>query len=196
MYTFLVIGALMVIFPFIWMISTSLMTFGETATRRWFPGVPQFINYAQAWHQGKFSKYFLNSVIIACVTVSGQLFTSILAGYCLARIRFRGRNLIFALLLSTMMVPAMVVMIPNFMVIQDVFVHCRPRQAVSFRTAIFGSSGSWLNSLIGITLPSMVSVFSIFLLRQFLAQIPWELWDAAPHRRSRPYPLSCSGGSP
>ncbi|MBP7964597.1 MAG: carbohydrate ABC transporter permease [Caldilineaceae bacterium] len=165
MYGVLLLGAFLALLPFYWMLSASLMTYGETATRAWIPDVPQFGNYLEAWTEAKFSKYFMNSVIITGVTISGQLFTSILAGYAFARIKFFGRELLFTMLLTTMMIPAMVTMIPNFMMISG--------RVISL------PGGSWVNTLQGITVPYMVSVFSIFLLRQFFAQIPWELWDAA-----------------
>lgn len=167
MYLILLMGVVIAIMPFFWMVSASLMTYGETATRQWLPSNPQWSNYAEAWREANFSKYFMNSVIITAVTLGGQLVTSILAGYAFARIKFFGRNFIFALLLSTMMIPAMVTMIPNFQLIANKIVF------------IPLPGGSWLNTLQGITVPYMVSVFSIFLLRQFFAQVPWELWDAA-----------------
>jgi len=164
-YTALLLGMVLAVVPFLWMTSASLMTYGETATRQLMPAVPQWTNYAQAWNEANFSRYFLNSVIITTVTVAAQLATSILAGYAFARIRFFGREFIFAVLLSTMMIPSVVTMIPNFMIIRgDIF----PLPG-----------GSWLNTLQGIVMPYVVSVFSIFLLRQFFAQVPWELWDAA-----------------
>lgn len=167
MYLILIIGLVLAILPFFWMVSASLMTYGETATRQWLPKVPQFGNYLEAWNEANFSKYFWNSVIITSITIIGQLTTSILAGYAFARIRFFGRDFIFALMLSTIMIPAVVTMIPNF-------------QLVSGRIPFIPlPGGSWLNTLQGITVPYMVSVFSIFLLRQFFAQVPWELWDAA-----------------
>lgn len=169
MYVVLLVGVAIAILPFFWMLSTSLMTYGETATRKWWPAVPQFSNYAEAWSEANFSKYFVNSVVITAVTMAGQLATSILAAYSFARIRFFGREFIFAVLLSTMMIPAMVTMIPNFIVIRG-GLFCLPT---------VGGTCSWLNTLQGIAVPYMVSVFSIFLLRQFFAQIPWELWDAA-----------------
>ncbi len=178
MYLILIIGVVVALLPFFWMISSSLMTYGETATRQWVPDVPQWSNYTEAWREADFSKYFWNSVIITAVTLAGQLTTSILAAYAFARIRFFGRELIFALLLSTMMIPAMVTMIPNFMVIRGGLV-CLPVLTDSGAGSSLLRCGSWLNTLQGITAPYMVSVFSIFLLRQFFAQIPWELWDAA-----------------
>jgi ABC-type glycerol-3-phosphate transport system permease component len=165
MYVILIAGALLAMLPFFWMLSASLMTYGETATRKWLPAVPQFANYVEAWTEANFSKYFMNSVIITVTTVAGQLTTSVLAGYAFARIKFKGRDLIFAVLLSTMMIPSMVTMIPNFIVVRGDLIPL--------------PGGSWLNTLQGITVPYMASVFSIFLLRQFFAQIPWELWDAA-----------------
>ncbi len=165
MYAILLVGTVIAILPFYWMIAASLMTYGETALRHWWPEVPQWSNYVEAWTEAKFSKYFMNSVIIAAVTVSGQLLTSILAGYAFARIKFWGREFIFGVLLSTIMIPSMVTMIPNFLMIRGSIIPL--------------PGGSWLNTLQGITVPYMASVFSIFLLRQFFAQIPWELWDAA-----------------
>ncbi len=165
MYAILILGAIVAMLPFFWMLSASLMTYGETATRKWLPSVPQFANYIEAWTEANFSKYFMNSVIITATTVAGQLTTSTLAAYAFARIRFKGRELIFGILLSTMMIPAMVTMIPNFIVIRGDIIPL--------------PGGTWLNTLQGITVPYMASVFSIFLLRQFFAQIPWELWDAA-----------------
>ena len=120
-------GVLLALVPFFWMLSSSLMTYGETATRQWLPDVPQFSNYTEAWREADFSKYFWNSVIITAVTLAGQLTTSILAAYAFARIRFFGREFIFALLLSTMMIPAMVTMIPNFIVIRGGLV-CLPAE--------------------------------------------------------------------
>jgi ABC-type glycerol-3-phosphate transport system permease component len=165
LYVVLIAAAFIAMVPFYWMISTSLMSYGETALRKWLPEVPQFSNYSEAWSQAKFSKYFINSIIITAVTLAGQLTTSILAGYAFARIKFVAREFLFSLMLSTMMIPATVTIIPNLLIIRG--------------DVIPLPGGTWLNSLQGITVPYMASVFSIFLLRQFFAQIPWELWDAA-----------------
>ena len=104
-YTILILGVFVAILPFFWMISTSLMTLGETINKKWLPDVPQFSNYVEAWTEANFAKYFLNSVIITAVTVLGQLTVSILAGYGFARIKFFGREVIFAILLASMMIP-------------------------------------------------------------------------------------------
>lgn len=165
LYLILLSGAVIAIIPFFWMISTSFMTLGETINRYWLPQSPQVENYIEAWTEARFAKYFVNSVIITFTTMAGLLTTSILAGYAFARIKFFGRDVIFAILLATMMIPESVTMIPNFLVIRgDVF----PLPG-----------GSWLNTLPALTVPFMANVFSIFLLRQFFAQIPNDLWDAA-----------------
>lgn len=167
LYGVLLLGGIISLIPFAWMVSASLMTLGETVSRQLLPSVPRFENYVQAWQDANFARYFLNSAVIAAAILAGQLFTSILAGYAFARIEFKGRGLIFSIMLSTLMIQGMVTMIPNFLVVAN---------RVPF---IPLPGGSWLNTLQGITVPGMASVFSIFLLRQFFAQIPWELWDAA-----------------
>lgn len=164
-YVVLIAGAVVFIFPFLWMISNSLMTLGETATRVLLPKVPQWSNYLDAWNQAKFSKYLYNSVLVTLGTLTGLLFTSILAGYAFGRIEFKGKSILFGLFLATMMIPESVTLIPNYLLI---------------RGAIFPlPGGSWLNTYWALTVPFMANAFSIFLLRQFFSQIPKELWDAA-----------------
>lgn len=165
LYLVLIIGALIAIFPFFWMVSNSLMTLGETINRRLLPDIPQFGNYVEAWNGARFAKYFWNSVVITVITCAGLLFTSILAGYAFARIQFTGRDLIFALLLSTLMIPETVTVLPSFLLIRGNIIPL--------------PGGSWLNKLPALTVPFMANAFSIFLLKQFFAQIPNELWDAA-----------------
>jgi ABC-type glycerol-3-phosphate transport system permease component len=163
LYGVLTAAAVAAILPFFWMGSTSLMTLGETINRVWLPADPQFANFETAWREARFSRYFLNSVVVTGVTLAGVLMTSILAGYAFARIRFAGRNLIFAIVLATLMLPESVTMIPNFLMVRGDIIPW----------------GSWLNTLPALTVPFMASAFSIFLLRQFFATIPNELWDAA-----------------
>lgn len=165
LYLILLFGAVIAIVPFFWMVSTSLMTLGETINKQWLPKAPQFSNYTEAWTEAKFAKYFLNSVIITFITIAGLLTTSILSGYAFGRIKFYGRNVIFTLLLATMMIPESVTMIPNFLLIRG--------------DVIPLPGGSWLNKLPALTIPFMANAFSIFLLRQFFIKIPDDLWDAA-----------------
>lgn len=165
LYLVLVLGAVLAVLPFYWMVATSFMTLGETINRVWVPESLQFKNYLVAWQEAKFAKYFVNSLIITFTTLVGLLTTSILAGYAFARIKFFGRDIIFALLLATMMIPESVTMIPNFLIIRG--------------DVIPLPGGSWLNKLAALTVPFMANAFSIFLLRQFFITIPNELWDAA-----------------
>jgi ABC-type glycerol-3-phosphate transport system permease component len=163
-YAFLIIGALIAIFPFFWMISVSLMTIGEAQGTRLIPSALHFENYINAWKEANFSLYMWNSTRITLLTLAGELTFSTLAAYAFARIKFPGRDIIFGVLLSTMMIPAMVIIIPNFLTV-----------------TWLGRIGplKWINNWPALTIPFMGSVFSIFLLRQFFAQIPDELYDAA-----------------
>ncbi|MEJ2010683.1 MAG: carbohydrate ABC transporter permease [Anaerolineales bacterium] len=164
MYLVLGVGAFLAVIPFIWMISTSLMTIGEAMGVRFFPSTVHLENYVQAWNEALLAKYMVNSIKITLITLAGQMTVSILAAYAFARIQFPGRDLIFGILLSTLMIPAMVLIIPNFLTV-----------------TWLGRIGpiKWINNWPALTVPFMGSVFSIFLLRQFFAQIPDELYDAA-----------------
>jgi ABC-type glycerol-3-phosphate transport system permease component len=163
-YLVLLLGALISLGPFAWMISKSLMTLGEALGAKFIPTEMHFENYIQAWQGALFSKYMINSVLITLITLAGELVFSVMAAYAFARMQFPGRNLIFALLLSSMMIPGMVTMIPNLLTV-----------------TWLGRVGPipWLDNWPALTIPFMGSVFSIFLLRQFFAQIPEELFDAA-----------------
>ena len=122
------------------------------------------VNYLEAWRKAEFSEYFFNSVQITLITLAGELIVSVTAAYAFARMNFPGKNLIFGLLIATLMVPGMVTIIPNFLTV-----------------TWFGriSPIPWINNWPSLTIPFMGSIFSIFLLRQFFAQIPQDLFDAA-----------------
>lgn len=163
-YLILIIGAFLAVIPFIWMLSTSVMTLPEATGIRFFPSEIHLENYVNAWKEAQFAEYFWNSVQITLITLTGQITFSVLAAYAFARINFPGRDLIFGIMLSTMMIPAMVLIIPNFLLV-----------------TWLGRIGPipWINNWPALTVPFMGSVFSIFLLRQFFAQVPDELFDAA-----------------
>jgi ABC-type glycerol-3-phosphate transport system permease component len=163
-YFILIAWAFIAIVPFVWMLSTSVMTLGEAQGVRFFPSEIHLENYVEAWEIAEFAEYFFNSVQITAITLVGQLVVSILAAYAFARIQFPGRDLIFGIMLSTMMIPAMVLTIPNFL-------------TVTWLGRIMPIK--WINNWPALTIPFWGSVFSIFLLRQFFAQIPDELFDAA-----------------
>jgi len=122
-------------------------------------------NYHQAWVTAKFSEYMWNSIRLTLITLAGILIVSTLAAYAFGRMQFPGRELLFALLLSTMMIPETVTMIPNFLTITG---------HNPFLPFI-----NWYDNWPALTVPFMATFFNIFLLRQFFAQIPSELWDAA-----------------
>jgi len=176
LYGTLIFFAVLSLLPFFWMISTSLMTASDAQVGRLIPTTAlQFQNYGMAWDEGNFGKYFMNSVIIAVVTLIGVVVTSVLAGYAFARIKFYGRNVIFTLLLATIMVPDTVTLVPNYLTIRgNIFPLPLGDQSVWFV-----GGNSWYDLLSALTIPFMGSVFGIFLLRQFFATIPDELWDAA-----------------
>jgi ABC-type glycerol-3-phosphate transport system permease component len=172
----LVLGGIACIMPFLFMLSTSLKTVGETITRvsplpfnpDFWPSVPRWENYVRAWTQASFSLYFRNSVITAAITLAGVMLSSSLAAYAFAKIRFAGSRLLFSAFLATLIIPESVYLIPNFITITT-----------------FG----WYDTLAGLTVPFMASAFYIFLLRQFFAQLPNELLesariDGAGHARS------------
>ena len=163
-YTILFIGAVVSLVPFIWMILTSFMSLGEAMGNTWIPKEFLWSNYAEAWGEAKLSSYILNSVIITTITLTGELIVAILAAYAFSRMHFPGRDTIFGILLSTMMIPGMVLMIPNLLTV-----------------TWLGRVGPipWMDNWPALTIPFMGSVFAIFLLRQFFSQIPDELFDAA-----------------
>jgi ABC-type glycerol-3-phosphate transport system permease component len=139
------------------------MSLGEAQGTRILPSEIHLENYVDAWKEANFSQYVWNSVRITVLTLAGELTFSILAAYAFARINFPGKNLVFTILLSTMMIPAMVTIIPNFLTV-----------------TWLGRIGplKWINNWPALTIPFMGSVFSIFMLKQFFAQIPDELYDA------------------
>jgi len=152
--------ALSMLLPFLWMLSTSLMNDLEVYQfpPKFIPSVVRWSNYVEAMSLQPFGRYFLNSLIVAGVSVLGQLTFCSMAAYAFARLRFPARDKIFALYLSTMMIPAIVTIIPAFLIITT-----------------FG----WVNTYWALFTPTLSSVWGIFLLRQFFLTIPKELEDAA-----------------
>lgn len=163
-YAGLIAWAVVAALPFAWMILYSFMTQGETLRRVVLPERIQWDNYLLAWQEADFGLYFRNSVIIAATQVAGTLLFSLLAAYPLARISFRGREVVFAGILATLMIPESVTMVPNFLTVSWLSRH---------------SPIPWIDNWPSLTVPFMASAFSIFLLRQFMRGIPTELWDAA-----------------
>src|ERR1700716_228174 len=160
-------------FPFIWMILTSFKPFEETlrSPPTVFPITWRPDNYAEAWRAANFPRFFMNSAIISLSTVFGTLLTSTLAAYAFARLRFPGREGFFLVFLGTM-IPQEAALIPNFVSLTTLpcpipaDVICNPR-------------GGWFDTFTAVSVPWWVSVFSIFLLRQFFLSIPNDLWEAS-----------------
>ncbi len=163
-YVILVVGAFIALIPFFWMIATSFKTLGEALGTTFFPSTLRWENYSEAWRRALFSEYFINTILITAITLMGEVTFSVLAAYAFARMHFPGRDMIFSIMLSTIMIPAMVFIIPNFLTV-----------------TWLGRIGPipWINNWPALTIPFMGSIFSIFLLKQFFAQIPDELFDAA-----------------
>ncbi|MBN1179344.1 MAG: carbohydrate ABC transporter permease [Anaerolineae bacterium] len=136
----------------------------------WQPVTMFLFNYLDGWTESDFGKYMWNSVRLTVIQVVGVVLFSTMASYALARMNFPGRNVVFTLFLATLMLPEVVTLIPNFYIVI---------QLNRFFENTFGIQNAWLNNWTALTIPFMASTFSIFLLRQFFAQIPNELYDAA-----------------
>lgn len=163
-YLILGVGALVAVVPFFYTVSVSLMNLTEAQSGAWLPSTPQWQNYVNAWNQANFSQYSWNSVRISAITIAGELVFCTLAAYAFARMEFWGKNLLFSLLLATLMLPEAVIWVPNFI-------------TVSWLGRV--TPLPWINNWPALTVPFMASAFSIFLLRQFFMQVPNDLWDSA-----------------
>jgi multiple sugar transport system permease protein len=152
--------------PFLYMIGLALKPQSEVYS--WPPQVlpahPDWGNFARAWGQERFSRYFLNSTVVTIVSVVTNVLLGSMAGYAFARLRFPGRNLLFLAVVATLMIPTAALIIPLFLMLKDV---------------PLTPSGGWLNTYQGIILPTAVTGFSIFLMRQYLAAIPKDLDEQA-----------------
>lgn len=188
-YAVLFAGVIIAVGPFLWMISASFMTLSEVNLTRLLPENLLWENYATALRRANFldielttdpttgvlqsigiSGYLWNSLRITLISVSGSLVVCIPAAYAFARMDFIGRNFIFALFLSTMMIPGIVMLIPHLLTVIWLG---------RLSESLFGPAGAWFNNWPALTIPFFASVFNIFLLRQFFIQIPNDLWEAA-----------------
>jgi multiple sugar transport system permease protein len=169
-------GAVLMLFPFVWMVLGSFKTVQESNLfpPTLLPRVWHVQNYWQAWvtPPSTLGRYFLNSLVIAGVGTGLQLLIGVLAAYAFARLRFRGRDLLFLLVLATSMIPAEITTIPNFVTIR--------RFPLLGGNDLFGAGGSGLyDTYTAMILPSLAQPFTIFLLRQAFLQVPNEFWEAA-----------------
>lgn len=159
-YGLLISGGIIAVFPFVWMVSTSLKP-----SDRIFIYPPEFFswplvwkNYVIAWTEVPFASFIINSVVYSVARTFGVLLTSSLAAYAFARIRFLGRDVLFLGYLGTLMVPYHVLLIPLFLIMRDL---------------------QWVDTYVGLIVPGLTSAYGTFLLRQFFLTIPKDLEDAA-----------------
>jgi multiple sugar transport system permease protein len=162
----LIIGALAMVMPYVWMITTSLKSQSQMLTYppQWIPTEFVWQNYARAWQAAPFAKYFFNSIVVALAVTLGDLITGALAAYAFARIKFPGRDAFFALYLASMMIPHQMTIIPSYLVLSK----------FGEMNKAFG-----LDTYFALIAPFLASAFGVFLLRQSFLQIPNELEDAA-----------------
>ncbi|MFC1799727.1 carbohydrate ABC transporter permease [Candidatus Eisenbacteria bacterium] len=162
----IVIGALSMVLPFVWMLSTSFKSPQATfippnffeLRPTWIPDEVILTNYVEAWHEVPFPRYFLNTIFMAVCIVVGVLTTSSLAAYAFAKFDFWGRETIFIFFLSMMIVPQAVYLVPSFIIL---------------------SSLGWVDTYMALIVPWLAQIFSIFLLRQQFRTIPNDYYDAA-----------------
>ena len=160
-YAFLGLWAIIVLFPFYWMVLTSVKDYGAYNSEyipKFFTLSPTLENYVEAFTQVPLSRYFLNTLLFTVITTALMLVVITLAAYAFARLEFKGKRIAFALLLSLMMIPNELVIITNFVTITDLNLR---------------------NTFTGLILPSVTSVFYIYLLKENFAQVPDELYYAA-----------------
>ncbi len=176
LYVVLVGGALVVAFPFLWMVLTSFKSVQESTAYppSILPQVWRWENYGAAWSTppSTLGRYLLNSTVIAVAGTGIQVLIATLAAYAFACLRFPGRNALFLLVLATTMVPGEVTLIPNFMTIRGF-----PLAGGNDLTG--GGGTGFYDSYVGIILPGLAGAFTIFLLRQAFMQVPADLWEAA-----------------
>lgn len=161
LYLALVIPTIAALTPFLWVISTSLKTQGEVFLLpiRWIPETPMFNNYAEVFRTLPFGRYMLNTAIITVLATLGNEVSSLVVGYSLARLRWRGREAVFGLVLATMMLPHVVTLVPQF---------------IMFFTV------GWVDTYLPLIVPSWFgSAFFIFLFRQFMRGLPIEMDESA-----------------
>ena len=159
--TLLTLWAIMVLFPFYWMLLTSVKDYGAYNAEyipKFFTLSPTLENYVSAFTAVPLAKYFLNTVIFTVVTTALMLVVTVPAAFAFARLNFKGKNLVFTLFLSLMMIPNELVIITNFVTITNLDLR---------------------NTFTGLILPSVTSVFYIYLLKENFAQIPDQLYYAA-----------------
>lgn len=160
LYLVLTVALLVVITPFIWMVLGSFKTNAELRhiPPTWWPQNPTLDNFRQLFSRLSFGTYFTNSTIVAVVVTAGNLLFCSMVGYALAMLRFRGKKIVFALILGTLMIPGVVTFVPLFVLVANL---------------------GLVDTLPGLFLPFLVGPFGVFLMRQFVLGLPKDLVEAA-----------------
>lgn len=157
-WTLLFIGGVIMVTPLLFMFSTSLKTPAQVYDLRLIPADPTLANYITVLSDGRFLRWFLNSMLVALAVTFSNLFFDSLVGYTLAKFRFRGRYFVFLAILSTLMIPTEMLVIPWY---------------------LMSAQLGWLNSYWGIMFPGMMTAFGAFLMKQFFETIPDDFLEAA-----------------
>jgi multiple sugar transport system permease protein len=160
LYSLLVLGAIMALLPMVWMVSASLMPSGEASTYppRFFPSTPTLDHYVDLFTRLNLGRYLLNSALVAFVVTTASLAINSMAGYAFAKLRFRGRERLFRVLSTGLVLPTQVAMLPLFLLLKNL---------------------GLINTYWGVIIPGLASIFGIFLVRQYALAIPDEMLDAA-----------------
>lgn len=160
LWTALIVGALASLTPMLWMVAASFMATGEANTYppHFIPTHPTTAHYATLFTRLNLGRNFINSAIVAGVVTGVSLFVNSMAGYAFAKLRFRGRESLYRVLTAALVVPIQVVMLPVFLLMKEL---------------------GFVNTYAGVILPTLASIFGIFLVRQYALSLPDELLDAA-----------------
>lgn len=160
LYILLIIGSIIMIIPFYWMLATSLKTSSQVIKMppMWIPTSWRWSNFAEAFKAAPFLRYLINSCIVTILSTGGELVTSILAAYAFYRLQFFGKRVIFAIVLGTMMIPGEILLMSNFVTLTQL---------------------NWINTYKALIIPWTASAFSIFMFKQYFSTIGDELYYAA-----------------
>ena len=157
-WTILFLGGVVMVMPIVFMLSTSFKWPHEIYNLMIIPDDPTIENYTYVLEDGRFYKWFINSLIVATITTISAVIFDSLVGYTLCKFRFRGRMIVFVAILSTLMIPTEMLVIPWYLMARD-----------------FG----WLNSYWGIMFPGVITAFGTFLMKQFFESVPDDFLEAA-----------------
>ena len=162
-YTALAVITVFMLLPFVWVFFGSFKTQGEFLANpgAWFPETFQIDNYIQLFRDRGFGDYMMNSFIVSSVAIAGNVVFSAMAGYALAKLRFRGKNVVFPLVIASMIVPYVALFVPQFVIVVQM---------------------GLVDSLIAIILPVLTLPLCVFFMRQFAHGVPSELMELVPKR--------------